>query len=195
MSAVTLNIRPLLKFDRAVMAGLKGGAQSNEIRRGFKQMAVVFRAWAKERFSTFSRGGGDWAALKPSTVARRKKGKARKLSMTRGGKTRTKTVSAGTVSILYDTKTLFGGLDPTFNPSKGAMQKDIPFGIRVGFGGAARHPKGKGASIADIAGFHQAGNTNMRPREIVVVPPLSKQNEFARILEDALGGAWGKATA
>lgn len=192
---VVLDLKPLRKFERQIIEGLKGGA-TTPVRKAFKQIAQMYREWAKERFTRFARGAGDWAPLKPSTIRRRRKGKAKKLRVTKGATTRTKTVAQGKVSILWDTGTLIGGLDPTFTPAKGALEQDIPGGIRVGFGGQARHPKGKGASIADIANFHQAGAPpNLPAREIIVLPPMSEQQRYGQRMEDALGESWKKATA
>jgi hypothetical protein len=73
-------------------------------------------------------------------------------------------------SILRDTNTMFNALSPVFQGKPGQLQEGIPFGIRVGFGGASRHPKGK-ATIADIANFHQTGAGYLPVRMIIVAPP------------------------
>ena len=75
---------------------------------------------------------------------------------------------AGVPGILRDTGTLFGALDVG---GRGTLFKDLPNGIRVGFSGTTRHPKGK-ATLADIAGFHDQGGKGGRPpqRQILVAP-------------------------
>jgi hypothetical protein len=191
---VRLELGPLNKFEQAIMDGLKTGAP-NPVRSAFKRIAAFFRAWTKERFVRYSRGGGDWAPLKPSTIARRRKGKGRNLEKTTGDKTKTVTVAGGTVSILYDTGTLIAALDPTFSPSSGAVEKDIPFGIRVGMGGGAKHPKSSRFSIGDIAEIHQAGATNLPSRKIIVEPPMGEQETYSGEIQKALGRSWKDATA
>jgi hypothetical protein len=43
--------------------------------------------------------------------------------------------------------------------------------VLVGFGGPSRHGTStSGATIADIAGFHQEGNPRLPQREIIVPP-------------------------
>lgn len=76
-------------------------------------------------------------------------------------------------SILRDTGTLFAALSPTFTNKPGAIEENIPFGIRVGYGGPARHTDGESKSpptIADIASFHQNGVGRLPKREIIVAP-------------------------
>lgn len=72
-------------------------------------------------------------------------------------------------SILRDTGILFAALDPTFTSRPGQLEKGIPFGVTVGYGGPGRHPKGR-ATIADIASFHQEGGPHLPKRELIVVP-------------------------
>jgi hypothetical protein len=83
-----------------------------------------------------------------------------------GGQT---TGFTGGYSILRDTGTMFLALTPVFANKPGALQEDIPFGVRVGYGGPGMHPQGK-ATIADIASFHQAGGRG-RPKREIIVPP------------------------
>jgi hypothetical protein len=64
---------------------------------------------------------------------------------------------------------MFGALDAMFANKPGALEERIPFGIRVGFGGPARYPRG-GATISDIAEFQQTGAGVLPEREIIVDP-------------------------
>jgi hypothetical protein len=193
---VRVNIAPLLKFQRAAFDALKAGRFTGAMRRAFTVCGVIFRSWAKERFTEYSRGGGDWAPLAESTKRGRRKGTGRKIEVTKGGTTSTKTIGGETYATLIDTGTLIGGLDPVLNPQRGAMEDEIPGGIRVGFGGAARHPKGESASIADIAHFHQAGAPPSLPaRKIIDEPPATVQQQFADAIEDGLGKEWDASVA
>ena len=77
--------------------------------------------------------------------------------------------NAGRVTILRDTGTLFNVLSPEFVGAPGQLEEQIPFGVTVGFGGPAIHPKGK-ATIAAIAAFHQDGGPRLPQRRILVEP-------------------------
>lgn len=143
-------------FRKTINAGLAGADDSNPIRAALRQWGARFRSFVQERFVKFSRGGGDWPPLKPATQARR-----------RGARAGSKGPRA--FSLLRDTGTLFNALSPTFDVTPGKLQEDIPFGIKVGYGGPARHPKGT-ATIADLARFHQTGAGRLPVRKIIVEP-------------------------
>jgi hypothetical protein len=63
---------------------------------------------------------------------------------------------------------LFEALSPTLG-TPGQLQEDIPFGVRVGYGGPAMHPGGK-ITIAGLAAIHQGGLGHVPKREIIVPP-------------------------
>lgn len=104
---ITVKIPALRKFKSKVKNG------SGRIKTAYQQWAVRYRSFIQRRFDKFSRGGGDWPALK-----------------LREG------------SILRDTNTLFTALTPTLNAPKGSINKLIEDGIEVGYGGGASHPGG-----------------------------------------------------
>lgn len=160
---VRVNLKPLERFADAVHRGL--ASTTGPILKALKQWAARYRGFSRERFDRFSKGGGTWPPLKPSTKRGRRKGK-------RG-------TGGRTFSILRDTGTLFGALDVVFTHQPGALEETIPFGIRAGFGGPARHPKGK-ATIADIAEFHQEGKGVVPEREIIVDPNQRTIDAMAR---------------
>ncbi len=189
--SVRFNMKPLDDFVRGVLTADKSSGRSPGISKAFKQWGEVYRSFTQERFSTFSRGGGDWPKLKPATIARRRKGTGKTV---RAKGRKPKTVAAGTVSILWDTGTLIGGLDPTLNVRKGGIEKDIPGGITVGFGGPAQHPKAK-IGIAQLAGWHHSGAGYLPKREIIVKPPARVIERMRQLAENALGDEWKKATA
>jgi hypothetical protein len=173
---VILRLRGLFRFSDSVQRHLKGPNHGGPIGVAFKQWGAVYRGFVKERFHRFSRGSGDWPPLKPSTIARRRKG-----------------TGVGTVAILIDTGTLFAGLDPSLKTEKGAIQKDIRNGIRVGYGGSARHEKG-GGTIAAIASYHQAGGGRLPKREIIVKPDSATIAKMAKLMRDAIEKEWRDST-
>lgn len=67
---------------------------------------------------------------------------------------------------MIDTGTLVGALAVG---GPGSLFDVFREGVRVGFSGSRRHPKGK-ASIADIAHFHNVGAGDLPKREILVEP-------------------------
>jgi hypothetical protein len=89
-------------------------------------------------------------------------------------------------SILMDTGTLFKALSPEFTGELGQLEKDIPFGIRVGYGGPGKHKKSKTATVADIAGFHQRGEGNLPKREIIVDPPSGTISKMRSVMNEAI---------
>ena len=81
---------------------------------------------------------------------------------------------------------MFAALNPVWSRKPGALQEDISFGVRVGYGGPSKHPGGK-ASIADIAGFHDSGAGNLPERKIIVVPDTRTLDAMAGDMERGLG--------
>lgn len=140
MADVRINLGPLRKL-------------SDIPRSVHKQWAVRYRAFAADRFIRFSRGGGNWKPLRPSTIRRRRKGKG----------------TGPIAAILFDTGTLFGALSPVFGRKPGQFEKLIKDGIRVGYGGPGKHSKGM--TVAGIAEIHQEGRGAIPARKIIVDPP------------------------
>jgi hypothetical protein len=162
--SVKVNLDPLKRFAAAVQADLRASG-NGPIREALRQWGARYRSFLHERFDKYSKGGGDWPPLSPRTMARR-----------RGPRKGYKGPRA--FSILRDTGTLFNALTPEFTRKPGQLQEDIPFGVRVGYGGPSKHPKAK-ASIANVAHFHQIGAGHLPARKIIVEPndPTIKRME------------------
>lgn len=186
---VQVNLEPLRRFAATVTGDLRG-VGNGPIRKAIKQWAVRYRAFVQERFDAFSKGGGDWPPLAASTIRRRRKGKKIRMTTMSGQSDR---FQVRTASILRDTGTLFQALEPVFKHKPGALELRIPFGVRVGYGGPARHPGGK-ATIADIARFHQEGKGKLPKRRIIVDPPPHLVQLMAGDMERALAQANRRAT-
>ncbi len=154
------NLRKLQRFKRLINQGSNG-----PLRPVFKQWGVRYLAWTKRTFIEKSRGGGNWPPLKAATMARRRRGGA-------------------SAAILRDTGTLFRALTPG-NPGNlfEFIRGGVRGGVRVGFGGAARHPAGK-ATISDIARFHNSGEGRLPKRQIIYEPNkplvLRMMNDLSR---------------
>lgn len=106
-SEISVKIPGLRRFHKVVKSG--GG----HVRTAFTQWALRYRSFLQLRFDRFSRGGGDWPALKS------RKG-----------------------SILRDTNTLYTALTPSLSPPPGSVNKKIEYGVEVGYEGSDSHPHG-----------------------------------------------------
>lgn len=84
-------------------------------------------------------------------------------------KKKPQTVSATSVAILRDTSSLFNALAPVITAPAGSVNKIIPGGIEVGYGGASQH-NSNGITIAELAYWHQTGAGNLPVRQIIVDP-------------------------
>lgn len=122
--------------------------------------AEVYLSAMRDRYADQSKGSGDWAELKPSTQAERQR-----LGF---GPTR---------PILVRDHTLADALIPG-NPGYGEEREQDR--LRVGYGGGAIHPgygeSQPGATIAEIALYHQTGTSRMPARPILVDPDQTTVN-------------------
>ena len=162
MSTVKINMEGLKRFRSRLSDDIRGSS-NGPVRAAFRQWAARYRAFIQERFH--AKGNGSWRGLDKKTKNR--KG--------RGGES---------AAILIDTGTILNAMRPTFG-KPGGIQQDVPFGITVGYGTPARHPKGS-ATIADIAHFHHSGAGNLPVREIIVPPSAAVQRQMAEDMNRAL---------
>ncbi len=162
-SHVIVDLRGLKKFKKQITTDLRHKT-NGPIWNALIQWAARYRAFLRERFVKFSGGGGDWKGLK----RRRKRG------------------SLSSAAILRNTGTMFTALQPAFQSKPGQLQKNIPFGVRTGYGGPGRHKKGGTATIADIASFHQIGAGFLPVREIIVPPDAQVTSKMSGDMDRGL---------
>lgn len=128
-----------------------------------KVVGAIYRSFAMQRFSRLSRGGGgEWAPLRPSTIARRRKNSS---------------------SILINNGLLFAALAP--NPTAAWLEEESLNGFRFGYGGPSKYPEGT-ASLADIASFHQGGAGNLPVRRLIVEPDTETLDILTRRITEWL---------
>jgi len=172
------DLRKFHKFRKIINSAARSSSSSHPLSGVFRQWGVRYLAWTKRLFIKNSGGGGKWPALKPSTIAHRRAGRSRQRKIR--GRGYRKRGPAGKVAILRDTGTLFKALTVG---AAGNLFRRIRGGIRVGFGGPAKHPDGK-ATIKDIAVFHDQGKGRLPKRQILHKPdgPLvaSMMNDLRR---------------
>jgi hypothetical protein len=80
---------------------------------------------------------------------------------------------------------MFKALSPQFLHKPGQLEKTVPYGVRVGYGGPGRHPKAK-ATVFDIARMHDQGLGNVPQRQIIVKPIRRVTRLMAQDMERAL---------
>lgn len=186
---VFINVDGLKNMGREVNQGLKSTSPGPmlDVRR---QWAFRYRSFSRERYDRFSKGGGNWPALKPATIAARRHGGKGRFKRGRAALEAARESGGGQISILRDTNQLFTVLSPIFASLPGQVQEEIPFGILVGFGGPSRHKTKAGKqgklTIGDIALAHQEGQGNLPVRKILVEPSDTVQRAMAGDMERAL---------
>jgi len=162
-TSTRFDIDPIGKVSRDIRRGLQAGASANHVRGMLRQWGVRYLRQTEKHYDEQSRGGGDWPALKPSTVRGRRKGGKK-----RGG-TNTirvkKAATGGSVAILKDTGSMRRALR---RGSPGNLFQDINAGVRVGFGPVG-HPGG-GVTYQQLATWHQDGAGRLPKREIFKAP-------------------------
>lgn len=182
--------RRIQRFRKIVDDGMRGGDESNPLRRMFRQWVERYMGFVRTRFTRASRGDGTWPDLAYSTKLQR----ARALSPTGKETTRRKqfdkkvkaafksggdSQGAGTIAkirenlvramkfaILIDKRFLFRALE-TGNPSQ--KIEDIPNGIKISFA-AVPHPGKGNMTIARLAAIHHFGEGHVPARKIFVQP-------------------------
>lgn len=160
---VSVNLKSLKQFKDTVDGDL-ARQEDGPVRKALKRWALRYRAFLRERYIQNSRGGGDWPPLKPSTIRARR---------------------GTTASILIDKGTMFGAFSPVFAGLPGQLEQGIPYGIRVGVGGAAPHPDA-GVSVAELIRIHHLGLGVVPTREIVVPPDARTAGEMREDMRQAL---------
>lgn len=139
------------KFQKLLDKGLR--QRSGPMHDMLKQWGLRYLTFARRRYVRYSRGGGDWPDLKASTKRSRRKGRKGRKGSRR-------------FAILRDLGVLLNALTITMPGNLYLRRKN---GIRVGFGGASRHPGGK-KTIRDIAVAHDQGQGRLPKRQIIVDP-------------------------
>lgn len=136
------------------------------VKAALNTWALVHRAFLLRRFTTFSRGGGNWRPLKPDTVA-----------------------AKGSSGILIDRGFLKMGLGAGI----GLIRTDIGQMIRltIGFNNKRKHPRSQ-LSIADLATIHHLG-LGVVPARRILVPPDAQakeelKNTMTRVVKRILDG-------
>lgn len=117
--------------------------------------ALLYRSFVRRRFDTYSKGGGDWPALAPSTLRRRRRGRGR-----------------GQAAILRDSGRLFASFQPSLGASGSIQSLDKPLGVEVFLGGTP---------LSTIASYHDAGSARLPQRQIMVEPPESEKDKMANV--------------
>lgn len=153
--------------------------------RVMKIIAARYRSAMQRRFTTYSRGGGDWKALKPSTVKRRRK--AAKISDTEEQK-KIKN-KFGPAAILIDTGILRSGLNTQLSSAGKETISSLPdeMTVTIAFSGRM-HPESAGPkvmTISRLAAIHHFGapSRGIPARPILVDPDEGTRRAIDAIIE------------
>lgn len=174
----------LKRFQTELNRSVRSSQLTGPIGTMFKQIGALYLTFTRRRFIRMSRGG--WKPLAESTVKARRGGRRRTTRSPRAGTKTTTRGSAKNVSILRDTGILLNAL--TIG-APGNLFRGIRGGVRVGFGGPAKHPGGK-ATIRDIAVAHDEGRGNLPKREILAKPDAKTDSQMegrVKVAIQALG--------
>lgn len=167
---IKLDLRPARRIRMEMLRG-RSAAAGGVFDALFKAWGRRYLAFTRRRYTTASRSpGSPWPDLAESTKKKR-----------RGPRKGYK--AARSFAILKDTGTLFNAL--TVNMPGNLFQR-IAQGIRVGFGGPARAPGSRRATIAEIAGYHQLGSGRLPKREILVKPDQQTIQQMTGDLKKAM---------
>ena len=217
-----MEISITIKFDASGaerLAAFLGGGDANGAMTGMlHQWGARYLAFTRRRFVQYSKGGGDWAPLAPSTVRARRAGKVKRVDgvSVRGiGKAKTKASQVARVrravarrqlhsftgaaiesaimdsaAILRDTGVLLNALSPG-TPEN--LLQPMPGELKVRCGvEALQHSPGSKATIQQIAGYHQAGGGRLPQRVIFALPDeqtvAGMQSDLGRAITRAASG-------
>lgn len=161
-TTVTLNLHGLRRFRETLEADLRHGG-NGPIRDALHEWAVLLARFLTRRWYE----GDNWKALKPATVARKLK--------------------QGLLPyILRATDQMFQAFAPELARKPGRVTQDVPFGVRVGFGGGMRYPHSTAKmSIAQLAMIHQLGLGNVPVRKIIVPPDAATRAKMRDVMQAA----------
>lgn len=184
-----INVKGLEGMDRDVGTSMRS-TSPGPIRDAFTQWAVRYRSAMRLRFDKASKGDGTWKGLEDATIWARRHGKGGRFKRGKKAYAKAKASGGGKVSILRDLGQLFTVLSPTFRRLPGQLQKQVPFGIVVGFGGPGQKKSRKGkktkATIAEIANYHHQGKGRNPKRRLLVDPAQDLVNKMADDMVRAL---------
>lgn len=167
-TTVTVNLHGLRKFKDVLASDLRGSGQG-PIRQALHEWAAIYARFLTARWEIFSRGGGNWRALRPATVLAK--------------------IAKGLLPlILRATDQMFQSFAPELARKPGRVTEDVPFGVRVGFGGGMRYPHStaKGLTIAQLAMIHQVGAGNVPARKIIVPPDAATRKKMRDVMDVAM---------
>ena len=141
----------------------RAGGGRGPIGAALRAAGGAYMGFIRERYVDYSRGGGNWPPLAPSTIRSRRKGKGKQARQT-AAIFQAQGMPAGAASILIDTGTLLGSITPGQHKTE-----DIPAGVRVG-------------TEVEYAKYHQRGQ-GVPQREIFVQPNQRTVDRIHDILE------------
>lgn len=164
---VTLNLYKLRGLRPALEADLRLSG-NGPIRAALHEWAAILGRFLTARWERFSFGGGNWRKLRPATLKRKER-------------------LGQLLLILRATDQTFESFAPELARKPGRVTEDVPFGVRVGFGGGMQYPHSRGGpTMAQIARWHQTGAGHLPVRKIIVPPDQATVNEMREAMQAAV---------
>jgi hypothetical protein len=149
----------------ALKAALRIRGLVPEYAEAFRDIDRVYRAQLRDRFVRFSRGGGNWRKLAPSTLAARRNR------------------NKGSVAILRDTSAMFASFQPTILKTSGMSIPKAKLGFDVNFGRPASHYSGM--TTDRLMRLHHTGAGRLPARKLIVGMDDKTAKRAAKILDAA----------
>jgi hypothetical protein len=187
------------RYNGDVLNGLRAGAQS-PLRDAMRKWAARYMGFIRRRFVTYSRGGGNWKPLAPTTVQRRAtktQAQRRKLDKRvqkimrttrvddKGAGTfeaiRRNLISSTPIAILIDVGRM---RDALALGGPGNVVQDIDAGVRCGIGDAPS--AAAGLTVGQLARIHHAGSGRIPARPIIVPPDEATLSGMRRDVDQAM---------
>jgi hypothetical protein len=128
----------------------------------------IYARFLTQRYNQFSFGGGTWAPLKPATIRQKQK-------------------KGLLLLILRATDLMFQSFAPEFAGKPGGISEQIPFGVKIKFGGGMSMPHPPSLlTISELAMIHQLGNQRLPARKIIVPPDTECRAQMRHRMETAM---------
>ena len=166
---VAVNLHGLRKFKGVLESTDLRTSEAAPIREALVKWGDLITNYLTKRWQIFSMGGGNWTALN----AKYKAWKVRKGFLP---------------FILRMTDQALSLFWIDFSRKPGALNEDIKFGVRIGFGEAMQvpHMTNPQMTVASIMMLHQQGVGKLPQRKVIVGPDTATRGKMRDVMDRAL---------
>lgn len=157
-TTVELPLVNLKRFQREL------SSRSSKMRRIRDTWTRMYAAEMRRRYKIYSRGGGNWRRLAPSTLAARRNRNKR------------------SAAILIDTGLMFSAFSPSFVSFRAGDSG--PMSVVISFGGKKRYRSGD--AVTTIMSYHNRGGGSLPKRQLLIQPPPHLRKQMAEAAKKIL---------